>query len=67
MITRSNGVTPPNFHRPLSRYINLLVRLGCVIREVAEPQIPPDLAMGDPAHERNVHVRSFLVILATTP
>ncbi|MGD9891962.1 MAG: class I SAM-dependent methyltransferase [Dehalococcoidia bacterium] len=55
----------PNFHRPLSRYINLFVRLGCVIGELAEPQLPADLATGDPAHERNVHVPSFLAISAT--
>jgi len=61
----TSGRDAPNFHRPLSRYINLLIRLGCAFRELVEPQLPAELATGDPAHERNVHVPSFLVILAT--
>jgi 2-polyprenyl-3-methyl-5-hydroxy-6-metoxy-1,4-benzoquinol methylase len=54
----------PFFHRPLSRYFNALLALGCALREVAEPRLDPAVAAGDPLHERAVHVPNFIVIHA---
>jgi 2-polyprenyl-3-methyl-5-hydroxy-6-metoxy-1,4-benzoquinol methylase len=55
----------PDFHRPLSSYVNRLIGLGCTLTEMVEPQLPVGLAGGNPAYERNVHVPSFLVISST--
>lgn len=55
----------PDFHRPLSRYLNLLIRLGCTLTELAEPRLAAELATDDPAHMRNLHVPSFLVFAAS--
>jgi hypothetical protein len=33
-----------NFHRPFSAYFNQLARLGCHLREVAEPALDPEIA-----------------------
>lgn len=52
------------FHRPLSSYINLVLRAGCALEEIVEPGLDPLLAQEDPIHVRNVHVPSFIVIAA---
>jgi hypothetical protein len=54
----------PFFHRPLSRYLNLLPALGCALREVDEPRLDPALAGDDPLHARAVHVPNFIVVHA---
>jgi 2-polyprenyl-3-methyl-5-hydroxy-6-metoxy-1,4-benzoquinol methylase len=59
------GPTAPDFHRPLSAYINEIIRLGCDINELSEPALTADSAGEDGFSQRNVHVPSFLVISAT--
>ena len=54
-----------NFHRPLSAYLNQLVRLGCHLREVAEPALDPETAAAaGPGAEACVHLPNFLVVAA---
>jgi 2-polyprenyl-3-methyl-5-hydroxy-6-metoxy-1,4-benzoquinol methylase len=54
-----------NFHRPLSAYFNQLARLGCRLREVAEPALDPDTAAAaDPGADAYVHLPNFLVVAA---
>lgn len=52
------------FHRPLSSYINLVIREGCILQQMVEPRLSPELAVQDESYERNVHVPSFIVIHA---
>jgi hypothetical protein len=52
------------FHRPLSRYLNLLIRAGCRIEEIVEPQLDSSLADQDRKFARNVHVPAFIIIHA---
>jgi len=55
-----------SFHRPLSAYLNELARLGCRLREVAEPALDPvTAATADPGAEAYVHLPNFLVVAAT--
>jgi SAM-dependent methyltransferase len=49
------------FHRPLSRYLNLVIDLGCRITRVLEPQLPAN-AVAEMGSDRDVHVPSFVVI-----
>lgn len=49
------------FHRILSSYLNLVIREGCNIQKVVEPQLDLETAHRI-GHERNVHVPNFLVI-----
>lgn len=52
-----------DFHRPLSAYLNAVIRLGCRLTEISEPVLDPRLAAtGD---EAAVHVPNFVVIAAT--
>jgi SAM-dependent methyltransferase len=54
-----------NFHRPLSAYLNQLARLGCHLREVAEPALDPEAAAAaGPGAEACVHLPNFLVVAA---
>lgn len=53
------------FHRPLSAYFNLVIREGCTIRAVVEPQLGPEWARRGPEYERNVHVPNFIVVHAS--
>lgn len=62
--TREQGPGTYLFHRPLSHYLNLMVSLGCALREIVEPRLSPELAAGDPIHDRNAHVPSYVVIHA---
>lgn len=52
------------FHRPLSRYLNLVVESGCTIQRIIEPQIERDVA-GQIGNDRDLHVPSSSVIAAT--
>lgn len=49
------------FHRTLSSYLNLVIREGCSIQQIIEPQLDLETAHRI-GHERNVHVPNFLVI-----
>jgi hypothetical protein len=54
-----------NFHRPLSAYFNQLARLGCHLREVAEPALDPETAAASgPGADAYVHLPNFLVVAA---
>lgn len=55
----------PLYHRPLSRYLNLVVQEGCNLRQIIEPQLGAEWARHGPAYERNVHVPSVIVVHAT--
>jgi 2-polyprenyl-3-methyl-5-hydroxy-6-metoxy-1,4-benzoquinol methylase len=52
------------FHRPLSHYLNAVIREGCAFEQFVEPQLAPELAKANPVYERNVHVPSYIVISA---
>lgn len=49
-------------HRPLSAYLNATVALGADLVEVAEPGLPPDLAVAE--HEAAGHVPNYVVVAA---
>ena len=51
-------------HRTLSFYLNSVVRAGCVIEQVCEPQLEPAIAARYSA-ERYAAVPGYLVICAT--
>ena len=53
-------------HRSLSTYLNSIVRAGCVIGQVLEPQLAPAIAARHDA-ERYASVPGYLVIAATKP
>jgi 2-polyprenyl-3-methyl-5-hydroxy-6-metoxy-1,4-benzoquinol methylase len=54
-----------SFHRPLSAYLNELTRLGCHLREVAEPALDPaTAAAAGGSAEAYVHLPNFLVVAA---
>lgn len=60
-----------DWHRPLSAYLNEVARLGCRIREVAEPGLDPEVARveggDDPGLESYVHLPNFLIVAAERP
>jgi len=59
------GPYATDFHRPLSAYVNQLARLGCSLRETAEPGLDPDaVAEGLPGTGGYVHLPNFIVIAA---
>ena len=49
------------FHRTVSSYLNLVIREGCSIQQLMEPQLDIETAQRI-GHERNVHVPDFLVV-----
>ena len=51
-----------SFHRPLSMYINLIIKSGCEIVEMIEPQLDENIAKENPRGERDVHVPSFIIV-----
>jgi 2-polyprenyl-3-methyl-5-hydroxy-6-metoxy-1,4-benzoquinol methylase len=53
-------------HRTLSTYLNSVVRAGCVIQQVLEPQLDAVIA-ADYHAERYASVPGYLVIAATKP
>jgi hypothetical protein len=52
------------FHRPLSRYLNLLIDLECTLTRISEPELSPD-RVAEAGTDRDVHVPSYIVIQAT--
>lgn len=59
------GPYAASFHRPLSAYLNELARLGCQLREIAEPALDPATAAdAGPGAEAYVHLPNFLVVAA---
>jgi 2-polyprenyl-3-methyl-5-hydroxy-6-metoxy-1,4-benzoquinol methylase len=53
-------------HRPLSTYLNSVIRAGCIIDQVLEPQLEPAIAARYHA-ERYASVPGYLVIAAAKP
>ena len=51
----------PNFHRPLSTYINETIKLGCDLVEIVEPQLAPD-DMDTADQEILTRLPNFIVI-----
>lgn len=61
-----SGPSAPDFHRPISAYLNELADLGCRLRQVEEPRLDPDVAAtADPAVMAYVRLPNFLIIAAT--
>jgi 2-polyprenyl-3-methyl-5-hydroxy-6-metoxy-1,4-benzoquinol methylase len=55
----------PDFHRPLSAYLNELINLGCRIAEVAEPGLDPRVAAEETGGDHPyVHLPNFLIVAA---
>jgi hypothetical protein len=58
----------PDFHRPLSAYLNELAGLGCRLVELAEPGLDPAVAeeaeRDAPGIQGYVHVPNFLIVAA---
>ncbi|MGP3967918.1 class I SAM-dependent methyltransferase [Streptomyces sp. 6N223] len=56
----------PDFHRPLSAYLNELAALGCRLTELAEPGLDPAVASasGIDGIESYVHLPNFLIVAA---
>lgn len=61
----------PNFHRPISAYLNELAALGCRLRELAEPGLDPDIAREarrtTPGIDGYVHLPNFMIAAAECP
>jgi 2-polyprenyl-3-methyl-5-hydroxy-6-metoxy-1,4-benzoquinol methylase len=66
-----HGPAAPDFHRPLSAYLNEVADLGLRLREVAEPGLDPAVARGraadDPGAEGYVRMPNFLFVAAEAP
>jgi 2-polyprenyl-3-methyl-5-hydroxy-6-metoxy-1,4-benzoquinol methylase len=59
------GPSAVDFHRTISTYLNQLISLGCVLTEVAEPGLAPEIATdGSQGIDAYVHLPNFLVIAA---
>jgi SAM-dependent methyltransferase len=62
------GPHATDFHRPLSAYLNELIRQGCHILEIAEPGLDPEVAATGPEGiDAYVHLPNFLVVAAQRP
>jgi len=48
----------------LSRYLNLVIQEGGILRQIVEPGLSPEWAHHGPAYERNVRVPSVIVVHA---
>lgn len=53
-----------SFHRPLSKYLNLLTQNNCSIKHVVEPQLSKEVSEMYPDAARDYHVPSFIFIHA---
>jgi SAM-dependent methyltransferase len=53
----------PNFHRPLSHYINETIRLGCTIVELVEPHLRHD-QIESPEQEILTRIPNYIVVAA---
>ena len=51
-----------DYHRPLSTYLNAMVRLGCCLVELTEPGLDPELASED--SQAAVHVPNYVIVAA---
>lgn len=51
-------------HRPLSAYLNLVIKAGCTIRDFIEPTLTPEGVAALGADNRNLHVPDFIIIHA---
>ncbi|GAB3928995.1 class I SAM-dependent methyltransferase [Microlunatus endophyticus] len=62
------GDYAPDFHRPLSAYLNQIISLGCRITEVCEPGLDPQVAAdsGVEGTESYVALPNFVIISAET-
>lgn len=58
------GRIAPDFHRPLSSYLNVLIRAGCELVEIAEPGLDADTVAGSPALRPLRELPLFLVVSA---
>jgi SAM-dependent methyltransferase len=56
------GVTLPFVHRPLSRYVNALVRSGLYLEEMLEPAPPPGFIARAPEYADVVSIPRLLVL-----
>jgi SAM-dependent methyltransferase len=54
-----------SIHRPLSKYVNLIIQNGCVLNALIEPQLDEKIAQQYPEYDKDLHVPSFLVLSAT--
>lgn len=52
-------------HRPLSAYVNFLIRNGCILRNMIEPTLSPEGLAALGPNNRNMHVPNFIVISAS--
>jgi 2-polyprenyl-3-methyl-5-hydroxy-6-metoxy-1,4-benzoquinol methylase len=63
-----NGPYAPDFHRPLSAYLNELIHLGCQLREVAEPGLDREIATaGQDGADAYRHFPNFVIVSADHP
>lgn len=62
-----HGPAAPDFHRPLSAYLNELAALGCRLREVVEPTLDPAAAASVPGAVAYTRLPNFLIVAAETP
>ncbi|MFG1625558.1 class I SAM-dependent methyltransferase [Kribbella sp. NPDC049227] len=62
-----HGPSAPDFHRPLSAYLNELASLGCRLREVVEPALDPAAAASFPGAVAYTRLPNFLIVAAETP
>jgi SAM-dependent methyltransferase len=61
-----SGAHGPDFHRPLSAYLNEVARLGCSITEVVEPGLDPRHVLAGPEGiEAYVQLPNFMIVAAT--
>jgi SAM-dependent methyltransferase len=63
------GRHAPDFHRPLSVYLNELATMGCRLRELVEPGLDEAVARSSavPGIEAYVHLPNFLIAAAEAP
>jgi SAM-dependent methyltransferase len=57
------GGHAPNFHRPVSSYINETIQVGCTLLEVVEPQLRHD-EIESPEQEIFTRIPNYIVIAA---
>jgi len=55
----------PDFHRPMSEYLNHVLALGCTLIELAEPSLDPSVVMDGPEGvDAYIHVPPFMIVAA---
>ena len=58
------GPNGTDIHRPLSTYLNAVIDAGCRLREIAEPGLRSELALGRPEAAAAVHVPNYVIVAA---